>query len=341
MISDVIIMAGGFGERLWPASSPEHPKQFMALEAGSSFLQESIRRAAAVIGSDGRIVVVTRKEIEAECIRQAQETGVANVDVISEPCPRHTSAAIMTGIYYIQSKSSQKNQTILVLTSDHVITPTQTFVEDCKNAARTAEDGHFVCFSIPPTEPATGYGYIKAGKDLYGDETTYKIDNFKEKPELEVAKVYIADGHYYWNSGMFVFTSETFLSEMQKCTPSVYNAFEAVRKNGLKLLEDVYKIVPEIAVDKAIAEKTEKAAAVKTHFEWTDVGSWDVFSEVCVNPANPSVAQIESRNNFIYSDIPVALCGVEDLIVVVKNGRLLVMKKGESQLVREVSKQLK
>ncbi len=334
-------MAGGFGERLWPASSPEHPKQFMALEAGSSFLQESIKRAAAVTEGKGRIVIVTRKEIEDECVRQAKETGVANVDVVSEPCPKHTSAAIMTGIYHIQAKSNQKDQTILVLTSDHVIGPADTFVKDCANAARAAEDGNFVCFSIPPTEPATGYGYIKAGRDIYGDETTYKIDNFKEKPDLEVAKVYIADGHYYWNSGMFVFKASTFLKEMEKCTPAVFNSFAPVQKNGLNALEDVYKTVPEIPVDKAIAEKTDKAVAVTTHFNWTDVGSWDVFSQVCSNPDNPKTAQVDSKNNFIYSDIPVALCGVQDLIVVVKNGKLLVMKKGESQLVRDANKLMK
>ena len=363
MITDVIIMAGGFGERLWPASSPTHPKRFMALNDNISFLQESLIRALALKIS-GKIVVVTRKDIENECTLQIKKLAehseeadarklLAESIVLAEPAPKHTSAAIMLGVNLINKLEPDSSHTFLVLTSDHVISPVDQFAKDCKNAANAAENGKFVCFAIAPTQAATGYGYIKAGKDLTGENHTFKIENFKEKPDEKTAKEYFESGNYFWNSGMFAFEGKMFLNEMLSCTPKVSNAFEAVtkgKKPSLKQVNGVYVIkswpemeityqdVPSIAVDKAIAEKSENAAVVKATFKWTDVGSWDTFSELCTNPMNNKVVQVECENNFVYSDIPVSLCGVKDLIVVAKNGKLLVMKKGESSLVRSAVK---
>lgn len=355
VITDVIIMAGGFGERLWPASSQEHPKQFMTLNGDRSFLQESIRRAFA-LGISGRIVIVTRKDIEAECARQcAPFAHKGRIAVIAEPYARHTSAAIITGVWFLKKTEPEKAHTVLVLTSDHVIGPTDVFCRDCATAARAAADGHFVCFAVPPVEPATGYGYIKAGRDCYGDQTVFAIDHFEEKPERRTAEAYLADGHYWWNSGMFAFDADMFLDEMRRCTPPMAQAFDGVRDGGVpalaerhgvavldtwRALDAAYESVPAVAVDKAIAEKTKKAAAVKAHFSWTDVGSWDAFSECCTNPANKKVVAVQSGNNFVYADIPVALCGVHDLVVVAKNGQLLIMKKGESALVRDAARQM-
>ncbi len=365
MITDVIIMAGGFGERLWPASSPSLPKQFMALNDNISFLQESLKRALALKIS-GKIVVVTRKDIELECTRQIQSLAERSDDeeakkllgetiVLAEPSPKHTAAAIMIGVELINKLKSDEQHVFLVLTSDHVITPVRQFVKDCKIAAKAAENNRFVCFSILPTEPSTGYGYIKAGEDLTGEGTTFNIENFEEKPDEETAEKYLKSGNYFWNSGMFAFNGEMFLSEMKACTPKVSKAFEAVengKKPLLKQLNGVYVIkswkemeltyqnVPSIAVDKAIAEKSKNTATVKATFNWTDVGSWDTFSELCTHPANNKVVEIESSNNFVYSDVPVSLCGVQDLVVVVKNNKVLVMKKGESSLVRQAVKQI-
>ncbi len=363
MITDIIILAGGFGERLWPASSPSHPKQFMALNDNISFLQESLKRALALKIS-GKIIVVTRKDIENECVRQIKTLAERCEDtdakkllgesiVLAEPSPKHTSAAIMIGVELVQKLENESPHVFLVLTSDHVISPVKNFVKDCKNAAKMAESGNFVCFAIPPSEPSTGYGYIKAGEDLTGDDFAFRIENFEEKPELETAIKYLESGNYFWNSGMFSFDGNMFLKEMNQCSPKIYNSFLPVingKKPVLKQNDGVYTIkswkemdlsyqnVPPVAVDKSIAEKTKNAAVIKATFNWTDVGSWDSFSELCTKPVNNKIAEIECSNNFVYSDIPVSLCGVSDLIVVVKNGKLLVMKKGKSSLVREAVK---
>ena len=229
MITDVIIMAGGFGERLWPASSPSHPKQFMALNDNISFLQESLRRSLALKIS-GKIIIVTRKDIEGECVNQIKSLAERSDDadakkllgetiVLAEPSPKHTSAAIMIGVELLQKLDPEKKHTFLVLTSDHVISPVGKFVSDAKNAADAAHSGKFVCFSIVPTEPSTGYGYIKAGKDITGIGTTFEIEKFEEKPDLATATEYLKSGNYFWNSGMFFWRLSSFQNEFGKANP--------------------------------------------------------------------------------------------------------------------------
>ncbi len=365
MITDVVILAGGFGERLWPASSPENPKQFMTISNGRSFMQSSIYRALS-LNVAGKILIVTRKDLVESCVKQCKEM-VASVSeqfgskilsdlyVVAEPTPRHTAAAIMTSCLFLEKSQPDIKHTVLVLTSDHIIEPVENFVADCNKASVCAENGNFVCFAIPPTEAATGYGYIKSGEAINEDASVFHIAQFKEKPDAETAKEYLASGKYSWNSGMFAFTSRFFLSEMNDCTAEVSKAFSSVEKGELptekvidsihvidkwRELEAAYSMTPPVAVDTSIAEKTKNACAVKATFRWTDVGSWDVFSELC-NSSCPKEVQVEAKSNFVYSDIPVALCGVEDLVVVIKNGSALVMKKGASSLVRQVVKEIK
>lgn len=366
MITDVIILAGGFGERLWPASSPECPKQFMVVAGDRSFLQASIQRALA-LDVTGRIVIVTRCDLVELCIdhcvqladQESEENRAElyrNLSVLAEPSPKHTSAAIMAGTYFIQKSEPEKKHTILVLASDHVIDPVGLFVDDCKKAAEAAEKGFFVCYAIPPVEPAVGYGYIKTGKALSADNSVFAIDNFREKPDRETAARYLAEGSYWWNSGMFAFDADSFCREMKLCAPEVYDAFSPVRegtvpvpenKKGIGVvqnwleMEKTYRIVPAIAIDKSVAERTKHACAVRASFSWTDVGSWDVFSSLCTAKGDAKVVQIQSTGNFVYSDIPVALCGINNIVVVVKNGAVLVMKKGCSAMVRDVVNEMK
>lgn len=364
--TDVIVLAGGFGERLWPASSAEFPKQFMSLGNGLSFLQNSVKRALA-LNVPGKIVIVTRRDIQRLCAEQCEslaskcpsetrEKISRDVVILAEPRARHTAAAIMSGVSLVKKfarEGGPQDRLVLTLTSDHAISPTEVFNEDCAQAAKAAGDGKFVCFAVPPSSPDTGYGYIKIGRDVYGDEKIYSIENFKEKPSLEIAKVYIADGGYWWNSGMFAFNADCFLREMEKCSPKIFSAFKpmiegappALRACGAvsavdswEALEKVYESAPAEAVDKAVAEKTKNAVAVKANFNWTDVGSWDSFCALCQGGESPDSAQINCGGNFVYSDIPVAICGASDLIVVVKNGKLLIVKKGESGLAREAAR---
>lgn len=362
--TDVIILAGGFGERLWPASSPENPKQFLSIQNGLSFLQTSIKRALAVKPT-GKILIITREDIQntvAEHCEKLKESITPeekqklqdDLYILSEPCARHTCAPLVLACKLLHLFDNSEH-TMLVLTSDHIIEPTESFVNDCYKAAAVAKQGNFVCFAIPPTEPATGYGYIKQGEQITSDGTVFKIEQFKEKPDLETAKKYLSTGLYSWNSGMFAFTDTFFMQEINKYESEIAKSFENFNSatfpeckiiNNTKcisqwnLMTESYKTVKAIAVDNAVAERTQNAAVVKTTFTWDDVGSWDSF-EKHYKGSNDKIGCINSENNFVFSDIPVALCGVQDLTVVIKDGKALIMKKGSSSLMREVVKTMK
>lgn len=362
--TDVVILAGGFGERLWPASSPEFPKQFLSLPGGNSFLQEAVLCALS-IEPPGKILVISRPEIcgtltsqisslkEQLCEKQKEKIQ-NDVYVIAEPCPRHTCAPLLLACKFLKLADNAEH-TVLVLASDHVIFPAAQFSADCRKAAAFAEKGKFVCFAIPPSEPSTGYGYINTGKCLDSGQSVFEIDHFKEKPDLETAKRYIASGTYSWNSGMFGFTAAFFESEIEKYESEMASLFKELDKaelpaqnrlNSIQYIENweplnrAYQSVRSVAVDNAIAERTDSAVAVKASFTWDDVGSWDSFAKYFTEDAENCVS-VESSGNFVYSDIPVALCGVSGLIIAVKNGRLLVMKKGFSGAVREAVKKFK
>lgn len=377
----VVILAGGFGERLWPASKSTFPKQFMTLKSGLSFFQQSLQRAAMLTCAEKNyvqdelpILVITRKSILSETIKHCTDFAASlNVDmrrsflkkllVIPEPASRYTTAPLALASMYVQAlcrKTGIPETPILSLTSDHVIKPFTAFSEDVYRGVKQAENGRFVCFAIPPLEASTGFGYIKAG--AYINSGVFKIDSFKEKPDAKTAQCYFKSGFYYWNSGMFCFLPSVFIQELKLHAPDIEQHFpeniscekmEVVKIKGVKTLktwpymENSYKNVPSLPVDVAIAERTKNAYAVKTSFDWTDVGTWENFADLFrleienkddvidgIEVNRVPVAEEKTSNCFVYSDIPAVLCDVEDLIVVVKNGKLLIVKKGSSSMLK-------
>jgi len=365
MFTDIVILAGGFGERLWPASSPEYPKQFMTVSGGVSFLQSSVLRALALKPS-GKIIIVTRRDL-LEPVAVHCSTLLVRLDaderrkikndlyIIPETVPRQTTAPLILSCHFLDIMFPAPQHSILVLTSDHIIAPVEKFVSDSEKACKAVTNGKIVCYAIPPTEPATGYGYIKAGSPENADGSVFRIEQFREKPDKKTAEEYVASGSYWWNSGMFGFTSDVLKKELADHEPDVYNAFEHLPEgekpvtgyyNGIKYVETwpamdtAYEKTPAIAIDKSVAEKTANAYAVRASFDWDDIGSWDAFEKLFDTNEGKTV-EINSANCFVYSDLPVALCGVKDLIVVIKNGNALVMKKGASSMVRDAVKQMK
>lgn len=393
MITDAIILAGGYGERLWPASTSETPKQFLSIKDDLSFLQQSILRAGSIMSTQkgervGRIIIASRAGLEAQCAAQCKdlcdklsnngkEKLLKNIKdtvfIVAEPKARHTAAAVTLSIYLIdllsRIKGDKDPHTIAVLTSDHIIDPIDKFSSDCTLAAALAERGFFVCFGVPAYSPSPEYGYIQAGESIEGVSNAYSIAKFHEKPNEETAKSFIAHGGAFWNSGMFSFTDKFFLSELSKCAPDVFNAFSPIDDyinnytdnptndskkdrapiidtlhgvNFLKsfpLMDLSYERTPALPLDKALAERTTHAAVIKASFDWDDIGSWDSFSRHCNQKS--LTYEADSSDCFVYSDIPVALCGVSDLNIIIKNGKALILKKGKSALTREISKQEK
>ena len=347
---NVVILAGGFGERLWPVSSKDFPKQFMALDGGLSFMQQSVQRAFLLENSE-KILIITRKDILNTAIAQCEayaktlkkEDSVRLLEklmVIAEPCQKHTSPPIMFASRYFESQG-QCDIPMLVLTSDHIIKTQEIFENDVKKAANEAKNGKFVCFAIPPTEASTGFGYMEVDNSVGGD--IFSIKNFKEKPDAELAKRYLDSGNYWWNSGMFCVTPRVFMQELECYTPEVFEAFPVIadaESFATKYMDAGYDKTIAISIDVAVAEKSKKVCAVKASFDWHDIGTWDSFAEQFAqnsegNAFVGNVAQANSKNCFVYSDTAVALCGVEDLIVTVKDGKILIAKKVMSQDIKE------
>jgi mannose-1-phosphate guanylyltransferase len=364
VFTDVIILAGGIGERLWPLSTKEHPKQFIQTEKGS-FFQMALRRAVLLKPSRSILAVTRRefKDIAAEqcagaeklLTRQQFEFLRDKLTILPEPVPKHTAAAVQYALAFIErggaalDSGAEKNSSVLVLTSDHIIETDGQFLAGCANAAASVAENYFVCFGIRPLFPATGFGYFETGKEIA--PFVREILAFKEKPDETTARAFIERGNYWWNSGMFAFNKDFFQSEIKKYAPGLYAPFAALLKTKPRegyckdfrfvrqwaRLNDVYGQTEAVSIDCAIAEKTSRARCVIAEFSWDDIGSWDAFAGRLPSRQENAVL-VESENCSVYSDIPVALCGVSDLIVSIRDGKALVLKKGKSALIRDAAR---
>jgi len=345
MINHVIIMAGGAGSRLWPASHSKRPKQFMKIGGDDSLIVKTIKRGFS-LGHEGYIIIVTHKDHVKLALDECSvfpEEKRKRIVILPEPFARNTAPALTLAAMWLKS-IDEEDSSVIVLAADHIIEPIEAFISDVEKASILAKANWIVPFGIPPLDPETGYGYIEAGENL---SVGKKVISFKEKPDLKTAELFLKAGNFYWNSGMFVYNIKTYLSELKRLTPEVAKIFEQLTfstdtfdaKNeiiwmkDLKNLEPVYDEVLSISIDYALMEKSDRIAMVETSFSWNDVGSWDVISDIDKHQSE-SIFSVESENNYVYSDIPVTLCGVEDLMVVIENGKALVCKKGNSQLVK-------
>jgi mannose-1-phosphate guanylyltransferase/mannose-6-phosphate isomerase len=359
VVEHIVIMAGGAGTRLWPASRQAFPKQFLDLGSGTSLFVDTLRRAAALKFS-GCLLVVTHAD-QVGIIREQAETynrrfGAfpAPIVVLAEPEARNTGPALAYAAAYLRGMGPGGGS-FLVQTADHSIEPEASFAADVKTASRLAAAGYLVTFGITPTRAETGYGYIEAGPALAGDLSGGRgreVARFREKPDRATAEAFLEQGGFYWNSGMFVFPLDSFLSGLDAASPEVTGPFaglppaqppppagELVVVEVTDALRRIYARLPSISIDYALMEKHARCAMVPASFSWSDVGSWDEVARLFPGGGAATFAS-GAEKNFVYSDQPVALAGVKDLIVVVNNGVVLVARRGESQRVKEIVEQL-
>ena len=360
MINDCLIMAGGSGIRLWPASSSRKPKQFLSAAKGGkeSFFSLSLERAFNVVSeSDGRVIVVTGKThmpfVIAACskLKAAEKKRLV---LIPEPEAKNTAPAIACALAYA-GKTCGFNRTMLVLTSDHIIKPLDVFINDSNLAAQFAEQNKLVIFGIPPSAPETGFGYIEAADKM--TENVYNVAAFHEKPNKETAEQFLASKKYFWNSGMFVFRCDFLAEEYRRLETEVISPFENLKnpdKNSYTKTKDIcvlnkwagldkaYKQTKRISFDYAIAEKCAQTVMIRAAFDWIDIGSWDDYARLLSENSCENVYAAETEGCFVDSDIPVALAGVENIIVVIRSGKdgsppsALITQKGKTQLVRDI-----
>ncbi len=350
MIDNIFILAGGSGTRLWPASVKAVPKQFLEVTDGKSLLILTVERALALEPS-GKIYIITLKDqmdsVISECMKL--EKGADRIVIVPEPRPKNTAPAIAVAASYLRN-SGEGESRVLVMPADHLVSPVDVFRKDVEKAAVLADKGFLVTFGIVPSYPATGYGYIESG-DKTGPGFT--VREFREKPDRKTAEEFIRQGGFYWNSGMFVFTADSFWKELEIHSSKIAETFrdagkgeQMSEKNGISVIldngktEKIYASSPSDSIDYAVMEKSGNTAVVAASFTWNDIGSWDEMADIRES-SGENAFSVESRNNFVYSDIPVALCGVEDLVVVQKNGALLICRKGKGQLVKDAVEEIK
>lgn len=348
-----LIMCGGAGTRLWPASREDRPKQFLRLLGPRSTFQETVLRVSDP-ALFGRPVIITNRQYRFLVAEQLREIGVA-ADILLEPNRRDSGPAIVAGTVFARQRDGD-DPVMIVLAADHAVTEPLAFAAACRAAKPAADDGWIVTFGIRPDRAATDYGYIRPGEALTGE--TRRIDSFVEKPNAERATAYMSEG-YLWNSGNFLFRASIFLDEYRAVeTPSVNAVTAAIDAAttdlGFIVLDATsFAQAKAISVDYAVMEKTKRAAVLPVAFGWSDVGSWETIWRLAAKDAADNAiagkaTALDSRGCYVFSEkSQVALLGVDDLVVIATEDAILVTRRdsvdGMKQLVdhlRQVAPQV-
>ena len=338
-----VIMAGGSGTRLWPLSRAGYPKQFQALHGDKTMLQQTVERLSYLATSES--IIICNEEhrfFVAEQMREIDAPG----KFILEPRGRNTAPAIALAAF----AEKESDPLLLVLAADHVIANQSAFAEAVLRAVPLAEAGKLVTFGVAPTEPHTGYGYIKTGDALGG---AYEVSSFKEKPDAEIADQYVSDGGYYWNSGMFLFKASKYLAELSTHEPDIYNACERAMNNlssdldFIRVDAEPLKECPSVSIDYAVMEKTSDAVVVLMDAGWNDIGSWSSLWDVASkdesgNAISGDVMLVDTKNSLVRADDKfVALIGVDDAMVISTKDATLVASKERVQDAKIIATKLK
>ena len=354
----VVIMAGGRGERFWPVSREKTPKQLLALLDKKSFLQHAVDRVTPLVPLKN-ILIITNEAQAGEVRKQLPKLPKENI--VAEPCGRDTCAAVTLGAALVGARST--TGVMAVLPADHVIPDEKKFQQVLADAFDLATRGQaIVTIGIRPTEPNTGYGYIRVGETLpaphgvKGYKTLFqRAEQFVEKPNFDRAVEYLNDGHYRWNAGMFVWSFVTITEGLQKHQPEMFAAcqrwFNAAAKGKLaKVLAKEYPETKRISIDYALMEKAQNVIVADGSFAWDDLGSWTALARHLKADAagNCSVAdfvEVDAARNIIFDTrtknrTPIAVVGLRDAIIVQTDDALLVAHKSQAQKIKELVKKL-
>ncbi|MBK9140363.1 MAG: mannose-1-phosphate guanylyltransferase [Verrucomicrobia bacterium] len=357
----VIIMAGGRGERFWPLSREQTPKQLIKLWGDRSFLQQAFDRVAPLVPP--RNVLVITNEAQAPMVRK-QLPKLPRENVIAEPVGRDTCAAVTLGAAIVGARST--TAVMAVLPADHVIPEEKKFQQVLADAFDLAGRGQvIVTIGIKPTEPATGYGYIKLGHELPPPAGVkryktpfFKAEQFKEKPDLATAIEYVNSGHYRWNAGMFVWSFVTITNGLEMHQPELNAAchrwFDAAAKSPTALARVLAKDYPElkrVSVDYALMEKAHNVVCADGAFAWDDLGAWPALARHVKPDAEGNAAladfiHVDAARNVIYDARSkarrtlIAVVGLRDAVIVQTDDATLVAHKGQAQKVKELVRKL-
>ena len=341
-----LIMCGGAGTRLWPASREDRPKQFLSLFGPCSTFQETLQR----VGDPslfGRPIIVTSAQYRFVIAEQLAAIGV-EADILLEPMRRDSGPAIAAGAAFALGRGG--DPVIVALAADHVVTDPAAFAKACTAAAAAALDDRIVTFGVRPSRPATEYGYIRAGAAIGPD--LFAIETFVEKPDAPTAERYVGDG-YLWNSGNFVFRAGFLLDEYRTFEPdsvaAVVAAVEGAKQDiGFVTLDaHAFGRATAKSIDYAVMERTKRAAVTPVSYGWSDVGSWQAVWELsgrdaAGNAGHGNVTFVEARGSYASTEKQlVALFGVDNLVVVATDDAVLVARREDGDGLRRLVQKLK
>lgn len=342
-----VILAGGSGTRLWPASRDAFPKQFQPLTGELSTYQQTLRRVADPALFDDP-VVITSDAFRFFARRQAADIGV-KATVVLEPARRDSAAAVAAAAAFVAK--TRPGSAVLALAADHVVLDDEVFRDAVRLGVKAAETGKIVVFGLVPTEPKTAYGYIRPGAALDGNDLCL-VDAFVEKPDAETALDYLRKG-YLWNSGNFLFRADDMLSEFGKYAPDIAAAAtEAVDKASedigfVRLDPEAFSAARKTSIDYAVIEKTHEIAVVKGRFRWSDVGAWDAIWQISErdddgNAVHGDGVLVASTNCLVHSQgILTTVIGADGLLVVATPDAVMVVPRDEAQAVKGLVDALK
>src|SRR3989440_10888266 len=340
-----LILAGGSGERFWPLSRRNRPKQLLRLVSERTLLEETLSRLEGFVPAE-RTLILTNIEQE-KAVRDLLK-NFPKQNIIAEPAKRDTAAAVALGAGWVAARDH--SATMLAFPADHVIADRAAFQETMKTAAAAAEEtSALVTIGIKPTWACPGFGYIEQGAPVKlrddGKIAVHHVIRFREKPNVDLAESFLRKGNFRWNAGMFVWSVPTVLTEFNRHTPELADFISQVRssKDLDKTLRERFEKLPRISFDYAIMEKAERVLVVEANFDWDDIGSWRALANYFEkdqqgNAANCAITAIDSSNNIVFEEdgTTIALLGVHDLIVVRTKDALLVCHRHEAEKIKNL-----
>jgi len=341
-----LILAGGSGERFWPLSRRNRPKQLLRLISEQTLLEETVARLDGLVPPE-RILILTNVEQEKSVRDLLKRFPKENI--VAEPAKRDTAAAVALGAGWVAARDHAA--TMLALPADHVIADRVAFQDTMKTAAAAAQEtGALVTIGIKPTWACPGFGYIEQGDPVRlrneNDQiAVHRVVRFREKPNVDLAESFLRKGNFRWNAGMFVWSVPTVLSEFNRHAPELADFISQVRspENLEKILRERFATLPRISFDYAIMEKADRVLVVEASFDWDDVGSWQAVAryfgkDAQGNAANRALTALDSSDNIVFNEgeTTIALLGVRNLIVVRTGDAILICHRHEAERIKDL-----